>query len=90
MMHPSIPSSHPSPAGNAEDGLAVLQENALELIDGLEAGTANLGDALSATLTLAEAHCVIAAIPSAAPTFHREISDGSYWPVGYVIGDGPS
>ncbi|MFC9229413.1 hypothetical protein ACFTZI_10670 [Streptomyces decoyicus] len=37
----------------------MLQENAQELIDGLEAGTANLGDALGTTVTLAEAHCLM-------------------------------
>ncbi|MFE7662557.1 immunity 49 family protein [Streptomyces celluloflavus] len=55
----SIITHHPFPKGNAEDGLAVLQENAQELIDGLEADTANLGDALGTTLTLAEAHCLL-------------------------------
>ncbi|MFI9257910.1 immunity 49 family protein [Streptomyces sioyaensis] len=57
-MVSSIP-RHPFPTGNAEDGLAVLQENAQKLVDGLEAGTANLGDALGTTLTLAEAHCLM-------------------------------
>jgi hypothetical protein len=37
---------HSLPAENADEGLAVLQENAQELIDSLEAGSANLGDAL--------------------------------------------
>ncbi|QEV51362.1 hypothetical protein CP981_06520 [Streptomyces platensis] len=37
----------------------MLQENAQKLVDGLEAGTTNLGDALGTTLTLAEAHCLM-------------------------------
>ncbi|SDG14115.1 Immunity protein 49 [Streptomyces griseoaurantiacus] len=55
----SIIPRHPFPTGNAEAGLAVLQENAQQLIDGLEEGFTNPGDALSTTLTLAEAHCLM-------------------------------
>lgn len=55
----SIIPRHPFPTGNAEAGLAVLQENAQQLIDGLEEGSTNPGDALSTTLTLAEAHCLM-------------------------------
>ncbi|MEU3709959.1 immunity 49 family protein [Streptomyces catenulae] len=65
----SIIPRHPFPTGNAEEGLAVLQENAQELIDGLEAGSANLGDALGTTLTLAEAHCLMDPQASLFPTW---------------------
>jgi hypothetical protein len=54
-----IISRHLFPTGNAEDGLAILEGNAQELIDGLEAGSTNPGDALSTALTLAEAHCLM-------------------------------
>ncbi|MFE7782156.1 immunity 49 family protein [Streptomyces nigrescens] len=55
----SIILRHPFPTGNAEEGLAVLQSNAQELIDGLEARSTRLGDALGTTLTLAKAHCLM-------------------------------
>jgi hypothetical protein len=60
---------HPFPTGNAEEGLAVLQGNAQALIGGLEANSANLGDALSTTLTLAEAHCLMDPRGSIYPTW---------------------
>ncbi|GAA0918652.1 immunity 49 family protein [Streptomyces thermoalcalitolerans] len=60
---------HPFPTGNAKEGLAVLQENAQKLVDGLETGSANLGDALSTTLTLAEAHCLMDPRASLFPTW---------------------
>ncbi|MFI1501737.1 immunity 49 family protein [Streptomyces platensis] len=47
----------------------MLQSNAQELIDGLEAGTANLGDALGTTLTLAEAHCLMDPRAATFPTW---------------------
>ncbi|WP_369197160.1 immunity 49 family protein [Streptomyces djakartensis] len=47
------------PTGNADEGLAVLQENAQELLDGLEEDSTGLGDALSTTVTLAQAHCLM-------------------------------
>ncbi|WP_063785043.1 immunity 49 family protein [Streptomyces sp. TP-A0356] len=65
----SIIPRHPFPTGNAEEGLAVLQENAQDLIHGLEAGSTNLGDALSTTLTLAEAHCLMDPQASIFPTW---------------------
>ncbi|MGW7364316.1 immunity 49 family protein [Streptomyces sp. NPDC054841] len=65
----SIIPRHPFPTGNAEAGLAVLQENAKELIDGLEADSADLGDALGTTLTLAEAHCLMDPRASIFPTW---------------------
>ncbi|SMQ18673.1 Immunity protein 49 [Streptomyces sp. Ag82_O1-12] len=55
----SVITRHPFPTGNAEEGLAVLQENAQELLEGLEADPTGLGDALSTTLNLAEAHCLM-------------------------------
>ncbi|AXE88398.1 immunity 49 family protein [Streptomyces sp. Go-475] len=55
----STVSRHHFPSGNAEAGLAVLQRNAQEEIDGLEADSTSLGDALGTTLTLAEAHCLM-------------------------------
>ena len=54
----SFPGTH-FPRGTREAGLAVLQENAQQLIHGLEEGSTNPGDALSTTLTLAEAHCLM-------------------------------
>lgn len=65
---------HPFPTGNAEEGLAVLQENAQELIDGLEAGSANLGDALGTTLTLAEAHCLMDPRAAIFPTWEAWVN----------------
>lgn len=55
----SIISRPPLPTGNAEEGLAVLQENAQELIDGLEERSTRLGDAQRITLTLAESRCLV-------------------------------
>jgi hypothetical protein len=60
---------HPFPTGNAEEGLSVLQENAQALIDGLEAHSTNLGDCLSTTLTLAQAHCLLDPRGSIFPTW---------------------
>ncbi|MER6086754.1 immunity 49 family protein [Streptomyces bluensis] len=60
---------HPFPTGNAEEGLAVLQNNAQELIDGLEANSTGLGDALGTTLTLAKAHCLMDPRASIFPTW---------------------
>ncbi|MFD1663596.1 immunity 49 family protein [Streptomyces caeni] len=65
----SIIPRHPYPTGNAEEGLAALRENAQELIDGLEAGSTNLGDALSTSLILAEAHCLTDPRASIFPTW---------------------
>lgn len=65
---------HPFPTGNAEEGLAVLQGNAQELIDGLEAGSANLGDALGTTLTLAEAHCLMDPRAAIFPTWEAWVN----------------
>jgi hypothetical protein len=62
---------HPFPAGNTEEGLAVLavlQENAQKLIDGLETGSAHPGDALSTALTPAKGHCPMAPRASFFPT----------------------
>lgn len=50
---------HPVPTGNAEEGLAVLQDNAQRLIDGLEADSTDLGDALDDTLLLAKGRCLL-------------------------------
>lgn len=55
----SIISRPPLPTGNAEEGLAVLQENAQELIDGLEEDSTDLGDAQRITLTLAQSRCLV-------------------------------
>ncbi|GAA2959019.1 hypothetical protein GCM10020227_27690 [Streptomyces flavovirens] len=49
----------PLPTGQAEAGIAVLQEEAQELIDGLEADSTDLGDAQQTTLTLAQSHCLL-------------------------------
>lgn len=55
----SIISRHPFPTENAEEGIAVLQEGAQELIDGLEERSTRLGNALHTTLTLAMGHCLL-------------------------------
>ncbi|SOR79323.1 hypothetical protein SCNRRL3882_2785 [Streptomyces chartreusis NRRL 3882] len=55
----SIISRPPLPTGNVEEGLAVLQENARQLIDGLEERSTRLGDAQRVTLTLAQSRCLI-------------------------------
>ncbi|MEV0370622.1 immunity 49 family protein [Streptomyces sp. NPDC050636] len=67
-MTTNIP-RHPFPTGNAEAGLAVLQNNAQELIDGLEARSTRLGDALGTMLTLAKAHCLMDPRASIFPTW---------------------
>ncbi|MFI9064686.1 immunity 49 family protein [Streptomyces sp. NPDC053429] len=50
---------HPFPTGNAEAGVAVLQESAEGWIDGLEGDSTGLGEALDTTLMLAKAHCLM-------------------------------
>lgn len=52
-------SRHPFPTGNAEAGVAVLQESAEGWIDGLEGDSTGLGEALDTTLMLAKAHCLM-------------------------------
>jgi hypothetical protein len=65
----SIIPRHPFPTENAEAGLAVLQENGRELIDGLEERSTRLGDAMGTTLTLAKAHCLMDPRGSIFPTW---------------------
>ncbi|MFF3687536.1 immunity 49 family protein [Streptomyces sp. NPDC002187] len=60
---------HPFPTGNAEAGLAVLQESAEGWIDGLEGDSTGLGEALDTTLTLAKAHCLMDPRGSIFPTW---------------------
>ncbi|MFI0780607.1 immunity 49 family protein [Streptomyces sp. NPDC021212] len=55
----SIVSRPPFPTGNAAAGLAVLQENASQQLDWLEAGSGDLGDALRTHLTLAKSHSLL-------------------------------
>ncbi|MCM3265409.1 immunity 49 family protein [Streptomyces thermoviolaceus] len=50
---------HPLPTEKAEEGIAVLQESAEELIDGLEEDSTELGDAQRTTLTLAKTRCLL-------------------------------
>ncbi|AEN10145.1 MULTISPECIES: immunity 49 family protein [unclassified Streptomyces] len=47
------------PTENAEEGLAVLQESAQRLIDGLEKRSTRVGDAQQTTLTLAQSRCLL-------------------------------
>ncbi|MEU5812073.1 immunity 49 family protein [Streptomyces sp. NPDC047718] len=65
----SIITRHPFPTGNAEEGIAVLQEDAQELIDSLEARPDNLGNAQHTTLTLAMGHCILDPRGSIFPTW---------------------
>ncbi|MFC5252055.1 immunity 49 family protein [Streptomyces nigrescens] len=60
---------HPFPTGNAQAGLAVLQEEMQELIDGLEADSTDLGDTQRVTLTLAQSHCLLDPRASIFPTW---------------------
>ncbi|MEU0632302.1 immunity 49 family protein [Streptomyces sp. NPDC005989] len=53
----------------AEEGIAVLQGNAQELIDGLEADSTDLGDAQNVTLTLANSRCLLDPRASIFPTW---------------------
>ncbi len=53
------PPRHPLPTEKAEEGIAVLQESAEELIDGLEEDSTELGDAQRTTLTLAKTRCLL-------------------------------
>lgn len=50
---------HSFPTQHAEEGIAVLREDAEELIEGLEERTTRLGEALNTTLTLAKGHCLL-------------------------------
>ncbi|WP_328926886.1 immunity 49 family protein [Streptomyces sp. NBC_00190] len=65
----SIIPRHPVPTGRAEEGLAILQENAQELIDGLEEDSTDLGDAQRTTLTLAQSRCLVDPRASIFPTW---------------------
>jgi hypothetical protein len=60
---------HPFPTGNAEVGLAVLQESAEGWIGRLEGRSTALGEALDTTLTLAKAHCLMDPKGSIFPTW---------------------
>ncbi|MER6250007.1 immunity 49 family protein [Streptomyces sp. NPDC001584] len=55
----SIIPRHPFPTGNAEAGLAVLQQSAEGWIGRLEGRSTALGEALDTALTLAKAHCLM-------------------------------
>ncbi|MFE2409786.1 immunity 49 family protein [Kitasatospora sp. NPDC059408] len=70
----SIISRHPFPMGNAEEGLAMLQTNALQLIDGLEADSTDLGDALRLTVTLAKSRCLMDPEGSHLPTWESWVN----------------
>ncbi|WP_407549091.1 immunity 49 family protein [Streptomyces sp. Pv4-95] len=59
----------PLPTENAEEGLAVLQENSQELIDGLEERSTRLGDTQRITLTLAQSRCLLDPRASIFPTW---------------------
>ncbi|MFI9064684.1 hypothetical protein ACIGQE_22900 [Streptomyces sp. NPDC053429] len=50
---------HPFPTGNAEAGVAVLQESTKGWIGGLEGDSTGLGEALDTTLLPAEAYCLM-------------------------------
>lgn len=65
----SIITRPPLPTGNAEEGLAMLQENTQELIDGLEERSTRLGDAQSIALTLAQSRCLLDPRASIFPTW---------------------
>ncbi|MCX4772460.1 hypothetical protein EES39_05250 [Streptomyces sp. ADI92-24] len=52
-------SRHPLPTGNAEAGLAVLQESADGWIDSLEADSTGLGDAFDTSPLLTKGHCLL-------------------------------
>jgi hypothetical protein len=60
---------HPFPTGNAEAGLAVLQESAEEWIDGLEDDSTGLGEALDTALMLAKGRCLLDPKGSIYPTW---------------------
>ncbi|MFD7439114.1 immunity 49 family protein [Streptomyces sp. NPDC059861] len=59
----------PLPTENAEEGLAVLQENTQALIDGLEERSTRLGDAQRISLTLAQSRCLVDPRASIFPTW---------------------
>ncbi|MFF1839008.1 immunity 49 family protein [Streptomyces sp. NPDC058231] len=65
----SIIPRHPFPTGNAEAGLAVLQESAVGWIDGLEADSTGLGEAFDTSLMLANGHCLLDPRGSIFPTW---------------------
>ncbi|MER5868301.1 immunity 49 family protein [Streptomyces sp. NPDC002044] len=65
----SVIARHSFPTGHAEEGIAVLQEDAEELIEGLEERPTRLGDAVHTTLTLAKGHCLLDPRAAVFPTW---------------------
>lgn len=63
---------HPLPTENAEEGIAGLRESAQELIDGLEADSTDLGDALS--IILATSRCLVDPLASELPTWESWVN----------------
>ncbi|MEW1660578.1 immunity 49 family protein [Streptomyces sp. NPDC093707] len=72
---------HPFPTGDAEAGLAVLREEAQELIDGLEADSTELGDTQRITLTLAQSRCLLDPRASIFPTWDAWVNAMQVSPV---------
>ncbi|MEE1811390.1 immunity 49 family protein [Streptomyces sp. BE133] len=70
----AIVSRHPFPTANAAAGLAVLQESAEGLVEGLETDSTDLGDALRLTLTLAKSHCLLDAEAALLPTWQAWVN----------------
>jgi hypothetical protein len=52
----------------------VLEENASRLVDGLEADSTDLGDALGTTLTLAKSHCLLDPEAARLPTWESWVT----------------
>ncbi|GGV97124.1 hypothetical protein GCM10015535_67870 [Streptomyces gelaticus] len=70
----SIIPRHPFPTEHAEGGIAVLQESADGWIDGLEADSTGLGEALDTCLMLAKAHCLLDPRGSIFPTWNAWVN----------------
>ncbi|MFH8220257.1 immunity 49 family protein [Streptomyces sp. NPDC018057] len=60
---------HSFPTGNAEEGIAMLQEDTLEPVDGLEEDPTDLGDAQQTALILAMSRCLLDPRASSFPTW---------------------
>lgn len=69
----SIVSRHPFPPGSPA-GIAILQEDSSEQIEGLEADSSDLGEALRTALVLAKSHCLLDTTGQKLPSWESWVS----------------
>ncbi|MFF0969958.1 immunity 49 family protein [Streptomyces sp. NPDC003703] len=65
----SVITRPPLPTGNAEEGIAMLQEDTQELVDGLAEDPTDLGEAQQTALILAMSRCLLDPRASSFPTW---------------------